>query len=77
MAVVLSFAVVVKEAQLSVEDEGRFNELAKEEAAHRLAVSTMITEGEEGEGDADLVGKTMTSRNGTVIPLSTSGLTGL
>ena len=67
---------VVKEVQYSVVEEGPSNGLDKAVVAYRLVISTTIIVVDEAEEDVALVGKTMTSRNETVILQSTSVLTG-
>ena len=67
---------VVKEVQHSAVEEGPSNELDKAVVAYRLVISTTIIVVDEAEEDVALVGKTMTSRNETVILQSMSVLTG-
>jgi len=71
-----SSVVAVNEVPHSVVEEAPFKELAKAEAARRLAINTTTTEVDEGAEDVALVGKTMISRSETVILQSTFVLTG-
>ena len=71
-----SFVAVVNEVQHNAGEEAPFNGLVKAEVVRRLAISTMITVVEEVAEVVGLAGKTMTSRNETVILRSTSVLSG-